>query len=502
MVSSAKLEPGLQPAVLLVAGDEALIGRVRYLLPAADFRLLTAGEASAGAEVVARECPALVLIEPRLLGASDTEALARAAARVGAHLLVVCDAEEDGNATGEQAVESVFVSRSGSPASNPLRSAFERHLLDENRRLRALRRASEERIEELLGARDDWARTFDAIDEPLAILSRDLKVTHANRAFLRLAGARVSEPVGMACHRALFGTERPCEACALGWGERPTAPVELVAGGRSYSMHCFDGGERHICLYRETTEERVVTRRAMQTEKLAAIGQLAAGIAHEINNPLGGILAFTQLMLRDEGRSEQDLEMLGEVERAALRCKRIVGGLLNFSRRRHAGCSSFDLNQLAEDVALLFRPQLKGPATVVLHEELWPVPLMVRGDATEIEQVALNLLVNALQAFDGRPGTITLRTRRQGEHVELTTSDDGPGIAPELLSRIFEPTFTTKPPGLGTGLGLAVAWGIAERHGGSLEVKSEPGTGSTFTLRLSAAAEAAGGDFDRGTPGG
>jgi two-component system NtrC family sensor kinase len=496
------LDPSSRPAALLVAGDEELIERVRRLLPEADFRLLTASEVGAGAELAARECPALVLVEPRLLGAGEADLLASAAERAGAQLLLMHDGEVGGGAAGEQAIESVCISPGGeSPAGNPLRAAFERRLLEENRRLRARARASDDRIAELSGALHDWERTFNDIDEPLAVLSRDLMVMRANRAYRRLAGARGSELVGMACHRALFGSDHPCEACPVARSETPMAPVELAAGGRSYSMHCFEGGERLICLCRETTEERVLTRRAMQTEKLAAIGQLAAGIAHEINNPLGGMLAFTQLMLRDEGRSEQDVEMLREVEKAALRCKRIVGGLLNFSRRRQSGQSSFDLNQLAEDVALLFRPQLKGPAAVVFHQELWPVPLRVRGDATEIEQVALNLLVNALQAFHGGPGTITLRTGEQGGLVELTVSDDGPGIAPELLSRIFEPTFTTKPPGVGTGLGLAVAWSIAERHGGSIEAKSELGKGATFTLKLPAAAENAGGDVDHGSGG-
>jgi signal transduction histidine kinase len=336
----------------------------------------------------------------------------------------------------------------------------------------------------------DWKLICDAIERPIAVLSRGLEVLQANRAYLAIAGKPIEQVLGKRCHRVLFGRESPCEGCQIGRGESPTKVFELSVGERCFSLSGYEAGDRLICVIRETTEERALTGRMVQTEKLAAIGQLAGGVAHEINNPLGGILAFTQLMLRDPGRSEHDLEMLAEIEQAALRCKRIVGSLLELSRRRPAAKTIFDLNALVDDVAVLFRAQLKGRPRAVFHQELSASRLHVVAVAPQIEQVVLTLLANALQALQDGPGSITLRTRGDEHRVEISVTDDGPGIPPETLARIFEPSFSSHSPGEDRGFGLSIAWSIAQSHGGSIEAQSEPGRGSTFTLRLPGAADA------------
>ena len=262
--------------------------------------------------------------------------------------------------------------------------------------------------------------------------------------------------------------------------------VELLAEERSYSINYYTGPEsdRVVCVYRDTTEEQLQIRRMLQTEKLAAVGQLAAGVAHEVNNPLGGILAFTELMLRDEGRSEKDMEFLSNVEHAALRCKKIVQSLLKFSRREQAERVRIDVNRAAEEAVVIFKTQLKSKPRARFCQELSAEPLIVDGDANQVEQVVLNLLVNAVQALKEGAGTVVLKSRAVDGHAEIRVEDDGIGIAPEVRSRLFEPAFTTKPPGEGTGFGLAICWRIAESHGGTIDVESEPDKGSAFTFRV------------------
>ncbi len=240
-----------------------------------------------------------------------------------------------------------------------------------------------------------------------------------------------------------------------------------------------------VCAYRDVTEEREMTRRLVESEKMAAVGQLAGGVAHEINNPLGGILAFTQLMRRDAGRSTPDQEALQLIEESALRCKRIVESLLQFSRRpRSEDRRTFDLSVCVDDACFLFRGQLKQAPNTTLDMHIERELPQVFGDPAQLGQVVLNLLQNGLHALSGKKGTLSVSTGRRDTAVYFSVTDSGSGIAADVLPRIFEPSFTTKPPGQGTGLGLAIAYRIVEDHGGTFEVKTEPKKGSTFTVLL------------------
>jgi len=240
-----------------------------------------------------------------------------------------------------------------------------------------------------------------------------------------------------------------------------------------------------VSAYRDVTDERMMTARLVETEKMAAVGQLAGGVAHEINNPLAGILTFAQLMKRDIGRAPQDLESLQLIEESALRCKRIVESLLQFSRRSHEGDRRpFDLNRCVEDAAFLFGAQLKKAPHATLEVKPEPELPSVIGDTGQLGQVLLNLLQNGLYALEGKQGTLSVTTGRRDTHVCFSVEDSGVGIEPSVLPRIFEPSFTTKPPGQGTGLGLAIAYRIVQDHGGRIEVQSRVGEGSTFTVLL------------------
>jgi signal transduction histidine kinase/CheY-like chemotaxis protein len=238
-------------------------------------------------------------------------------------------------------------------------------------------------------------------------------------------------------------------------------------------------------LYRDVTGQRLLQSKLLQTEKMAAIGQLVSGIAHELNNPLTGILGYAQLLLgRGLGRAQQ-----GEAQKIyeeAERASRIVKNLLLFARETQPERLPVDLNEVVERALALRSYELKVEDIAVVRE-LDPGLPQTRADPIQLQQVVLNLLVNAEQAIlEGRGhGTIRVRTARRGAtRLALEVSDDGCGIDARIASRIFDPFFTTKPPGVGTGLGLSIVYGIVQQHGGEITVESAPGRGAAFTVEL------------------
>lgn len=227
-----------------------------------------------------------------------------------------------------------------------------------------------------------------------------------------------------------------------------------------------------------------------RAEKMASLGRMSASIAHEINNPLAGILTFAKLLIRDlESRpldaelKEQGLRQLRLVQRETERCTAIVRNLLEFARQRPLNLKAVSAVAVVEEALSLVGHQLELKG-LVLERALAAVP-QVQGDAGQLRQAIVNLVLNAGDATPSG-GRIRLATRPDGEGVLIEISDTGAGIAPQDLSRIFDPFFSTKEKG--TGLGLSVVYGIVEHHGGRIEVESEPGRGTSFRIRLPSAA--------------
>jgi two-component system NtrC family sensor kinase len=241
---------------------------------------------------------------------------------------------------------------------------------------------------------------------------------------------------------------------------------------------------------RQRTEELVAMQaRVAQSERLASLGMLAAGVAHEVNNPLGGILALTGLTVEDMRDDDPNRENLEEVIRQTERCRDIVKGLLEFSRQSKSNTELVDLNKVLEDTLSLVAKQALF-FNINLVQNLAPELPRVMADGSQFQQVFMNILMNAVQAMDER-GSITIATRHviSGNCVEVAISDTGHGIPPEQIDRIFDPFYTTKASGQGTGLGLSIAYGIVTTHRGTISVHSEVGKGSTFTIRMPVAAE-------------
>jgi len=238
-----------------------------------------------------------------------------------------------------------------------------------------------------------------------------------------------------------------------------------------------------------TEELGAMQARMAQSERLASLGMLAAGVAHEVNNPLGGILALTGLSVEDMAQDDPNRENLEEVIRQTERCRDIVKGLLEFSRQSKGNTEPVDLNKVLQDTLSLVENQ----AVFFNINVVWnldPELPRVMADRSQFQQVFINIFMNAVQAMNER-GAITIVTRHNapGNSAEVAISDTGQGIPAEQIGRIFDPFFTTKESGHGTGLGLSIAYGIVTTHRGTISVQSEVGKGSTFTIRLPVEAE-------------
>lgn len=339
-----------------------------------------------------------------------------------------------------------------------------------------------------------WESTFDAITNPVMIVSRDYKVLRANKAAAREAAIDVRTMIGQTCFETLAGRDDPCPGCPLretiaASRDRYSALQPFRKNGKQYDVNAYPLGslgdvEQAVVHYRDVTEEKDLQRKLMQSEKMAAIGMLAGGVAHEINNPLGGILAFTQLIMRDLGQGHTSQNDLKEIEEAALRCKRIVQDLLDFSHQnREEVFGPVQINDVIRKIVPLVSVQAR--ASHIQFDILQDENLgFVRGSPHKLQQVFLNLVANACQSMRNG-GRLILKTFAMNDgppRVCAEISDTGSGIPSEHLDRIFDPYFTTKDHGEGTGLGLSISYGIVKDHGGQIQVKSEPGKGSTFLV--------------------
>jgi len=237
-------------------------------------------------------------------------------------------------------------------------------------------------------------------------------------------------------------------------------------------------------LVKDTEQRRLVEEQIAQADKLASIGQLSAGIAHEINNPMGIILGYTQLLLRNEDRGSEKYADLKTIEKHVRNCKSIVEGLLNFARTSKPREDIIRIDEAIDDV-LSFIQQHAGLENIELKKEYNPALPQMLLDEKKIKQVLMNLIMNAKHAI-GDSGRLSLSTgmNESGRQVMIRISDTGYGIEKKNLARIFDPFFTTKPTGEGTGLGLSVSYGIIKNHGGDIMVESKTCEGSTFTVVL------------------
>ncbi len=374
-------------------------------------------------------------------------------------------------------------------------------LLSERERSR--RREMVQLNRDLTEQRERIKEIVETMQDGVIVLDREGKVTHWNRALEERYGVKREEVLGrdlLDTFPALREEGFPAFLEQVYAGQAGAVTLErfahrtlrrgdVVLNLKGTAMRDLRGEVQGALITVEDVTERVGLEKAVQqAEKMAAIGTLSAGLAHEINNPIGVIASRVECMLWEA--DEQDLsEMvrgdLQVIAKHADRVARITQGLLSFSRQQAWRLSPVDVNTVVEEALVLVEKQL-AREQVTLERDVPPGLPAVLGSANHLQQVVLNLLTNAREAMP-EGGRLRVATRRNGGSIEVEVTDTGKGIPAEHLSKVFDPFFTTKEKG--TGLGLAVSYGIVRDHGGTLTVRSREGVGTTFLITLPVAGE-------------
>jgi PAS domain S-box-containing protein len=333
---------------------------------------------------------------------------------------------------------------------------------------------------------------FDGIPDQLSIQSSDYQVLRVNQAVINRYGTTFQNLIGKKCYEIYHGSSHPCEQCPVTTTlhtKQPATTIQRTSNGettfRLFSYPILDDKGNVLSIIehvQDITDEQRLQEQLIQSEKLAGIGILASGVAHEINNPLSGIIGMAELALEEEDDATKE-SYLKDILACGQRISEIVGGLRSYSRAaRKRDHTPVDMTEVLEDSLKMVLLAVKtSPVEVVKRFE--PVE-KIEANAGELQQVFVNLITNAFHAMNGREGRLLLSTRVSNHSVEVKVGDNGTGIPPQHLKKIFDPFFTTKNPGEGTGLGLNIVYRIITNYEGTVSVESTEGTGTTFTMRF------------------
>ena len=341
---------------------------------------------------------------------------------------------------------------------------------------------------------EEWETTFNALAEGIAVVGPDGAILRANRALAALVEVPERELVGQNFRELFSGAaEAVSGLIEVSYRGERTVPlvVRLEHNNRVLRLTAapLAGVEPGsvVILIEDVTEQRLLEAQIIQNDKMASIGQLVSGVAHELNNPLTSIAGLAELLLERPAHPELPREHLRVIHDQAERAGRIVRNLLTFARKGVPEQAAVDLNDVVSRTSLLivYELQLHG---IELTSEVSPDPVIVLGDRYELQQVLLNLVTNAVQAVaglePGKPRGITLSTTRSNGEAVLGVRDTGLGVPKHLAPYLFTPFFTTKGPGEGTGLGLSLSYGLVKAHGGTLTFEPPPEGGAEFRVTL------------------
>lgn len=343
-----------------------------------------------------------------------------------------------------------------------------------------------------------WMGMIDAVEDPLALIDANYNIRRQNRAYVELAinpdQLDIRQFKGQKCYEAFAGRTAPCPDCKFQkahtdgikstWNSRHLLHGREVEVRVSPNVDVEHGDTLTVVHYRDVTHQRSLQNSLARADKLAALGKLAGGVAHEINSPLAGIMAFAQMALREMQEDDPHFEDMREIEAAAQKCKVIVEGLLGFARQDIPEATEvFDLLDCIHLTLRLVKAILRKEQ-IQLNLAVPQEPIYIDGSKGRLSQVFLNLITNSIYAMKDGGGEIEISVVVADSNAEIKIRDTGVGIKTEHLKKIFDPFFTTKPIGEGTGLGLAICYSIVTQHRGSISVESSEGVGTTFTLTL------------------
>ncbi|MGB9791617.1 MAG: ATP-binding protein [Thermacetogeniaceae bacterium] len=353
----------------------------------------------------------------------------------------------------------------------------------------------QELFAEVKRAKVEWEATFRAVRDPILVVDREMRIFRFNQATAELSNIPDKEIIGKKCCEILCSSMELCQECAVRKALRTgeTAIMQhRLDDGRVMEIHAYPSlwhEERlGVVIYaKDITENFKMQAQLLKAARLAALGEMAAGVAHELNTPLAVIIGDAQLLMRSFPSDDKRWRLLEDIKNCGLRCKQIVQGLLTFSRQEQFVFHPLFPNKVVEEALKLISYQIETN-NIKLNVSLDQGIPKIAGNAQQLEQVVVNLLLNASQSFEGKDGKreICVRTGfdEKRNQVFIEVSDTGQGIPPENLSQIFDPFYTTKGIGKGTGLGLSVSLGIVQAHGGTIGVESKQGEGSIFTVYL------------------
>ncbi len=343
-------------------------------------------------------------------------------------------------------------------------------------------------------AAKEWETTFSSITNLVSIHDKDFKLIRVNKAFADFFKVPAEELIGKHCYKVVHGASEPVPFCphqrALADGKPHRAeffePYLGIHLEITVSPIFDEKGEviGTVHITEDITERKKMEEQLIVTDRLASLGELTSGIAHELNNPLTGVIGFSDLLL-DRDLPDDIKEDLEVINREAKRTAQVVRNLLTFARKHDTEKRPVNINSIIEKV-LELRAYEQKVSNIEVNTRFAPDLPEITADSFQLQQVFINIIINAehFMTETHQKGTLTITTELVGDIIRASFADSGPGIAKEHLGHLFDPFFTTKEVGKGTGLGLSISYGIITEHGGKIYAESELGKGATFVIEL------------------
>jgi two-component system, NtrC family, sensor kinase len=351
---------------------------------------------------------------------------------------------------------------------------------------------------ELVRSRNTLRSLFDNLPDSFYIIDRKYRLVAVNMARANRVNCEPRSIINHLCYEALYQRSEPCPNCLVAetfYNHVITNRTERVWDSSEHPLEwditaypiLEEEGEvpQVIIFERDVTEKNMMGAILIQSEKMAAVGQLAAGIAHEINNPLTVVLANAQLLERSLPKDSDDAEAVDLISRAGTRALQVVRNLLNFARKEQSEVKPTDINESIQSALDMLRHEFMQRSVEFTFEPALSLPLIMASQEN-LSGVWVNILINAMDATTGRPGKVRISTQQTGNEIRVIINDNGHGIEADRLKRIFDPFYTTKDVGKGTGLGLSICHRVIKQHGGNILVDSQLEIGTTFTIILPA----------------